>query len=155
MMTVLLSTAGATLILFCLLMIFLRQRTVAKIDGCTIKFRGMREEATIYYCEPSGRTLTFDAYWSSPKNREVVLQVEFPVVLSVPEVGQPREQESIERLEIPEIPSVRTQLSSTQRDEIKGRVSRALTKLKITHTFVAPQQFGWTSFEHGKEIYHG
>ncbi|HSS96163.1 MAG TPA: hypothetical protein VLK33_04005 [Terriglobales bacterium] len=108
------------------------------------------------YIEPSGRTLTFDAYWRSPqKDRTVVLDVAFPAELAVPENDEPRKHEAIERLGIPKTPSVQTQIPSTRRDEIKDRVSRGLKKLTIAHAFVSPQRFGWTSFEDGKEIYHG
>jgi len=147
---------GVIFILFCLFILFIRQKRVTKVDGCTIRFFGMREEAVIEYTEPPGRTLIFDAYWQSQKKgKKVILAVEFPADLSVPKVDQLRKQEALERLDIPDTPSIQIQFSAIERDEIKRRVSWGLNQLKITHTFARPQRFGWTNFEDGKEIYHG
>lgn len=90
-MTVLFAV-GVIFILFCLFKLFIRQKKVTKIDGCTIRFFGMREEAVIEYTEPSGRTLTFDAYWQSQqKDKKVILAVEFPPAF-FPSEGRPTTQ---------------------------------------------------------------
>lgn len=154
-MTVLLIVIGVLLLLFCLFILFVNKRTITKIDGCSVEIRGKYEDAVVEYKEPSGQTLIFDAYWARPKRGKATLEVEFPVELSVAESETTVAQEAIERLAIPEMPSVRKQIPSTQRDEIKDRVSRALKELDIPHEFIRPQRSGWTSFEDGKEIYHG
>jgi len=82
----------------------------------------MREEAVIEYTEPSGRTLTFDAYWQSQqKDKKVILAVEFPTHFSVPKVDQQPKQEALERLDIFDTPSIQIQFSSTEREEIRDR----------------------------------
>ena len=100
----------------------------------------MHEEEGIEYTEPSGRRLTLDAYWQSQqKDKKVILAVEFPTDLSVPKVDQQRKQETSERLDIFDKASIQIQFSSTERDEIRDRVSRGLKQLKITHTTTRPQ----------------
>ena len=152
-MTTLLFVIGITLFLLFFLLVFLRQKYSTKVDKATIRFRQIwRESALVEYSEP-GLSLTFDAYWlSSSENGKNILRVEFPTELSVPESRQ-HKPNAIERLDIPETPG--TRMSSTQQNEIKNKVSRALKDLKIVHEFLAPQRSGWTSFEDGKEIYHG
>ncbi len=152
---ILLTIVGVALLGFCCLILFLRRENVARVDGCTIKVRGMWEDAFVEYSEPCGRKFTFDAYWSRPKGGKVTLQIEFPAELSVILNETIRTQEAIERLAIPGTPGVWRQIPSTQKDEIRDRLSRAMTKLVIAHEFIRPQKFGWTSFEDGKEIYHG
>jgi hypothetical protein len=141
-----------TLFLLFLFLIFHQPKIVTKVDGTIIKIRRRYgNKAIVDYCEPSGIAFRFDAYWvSSSQEGENVLRVEFPTELYIPEIGE-RKQEAIERLDIPKTPSM--QMSSTQRDEVKNKVSHALRNLKIAHEFLAPRRSGWTSFEDGKEIY--
>jgi hypothetical protein len=144
---------GSVVFLLVLSTILRRPNKVIEIDGATIQLREMwKDVAFVEYSEPLRQTLTFEAYWIT-KGDANVLRVEFPVELSFDEGRQPRKQETIEHLDIPDTPSER--LLPKQRAEVKNRVSQGLTKLKIAHEFVAPQRSGWTSFEDGKEIYHG
>ena len=154
-MITVLTIGGVALAVFCSLVLVIRQSGVTRVDGCTIKLRGIREGHWLEYVEPSGRTFTFDAYWSRPKDAMATLEVEFPSELSITEGETPRTQEVIQGLTIPETPNEWRQIPTTQMDEIRDRVSRALTTLGVAHKFVRPMKSGWTSFEDGKEIYHG
>ena len=152
-MTKLLVVIGIAVLMLALRRILRTPKEIAEIQGTTIQFRERwKDEAFVEYSEPLGQTLIFDAYWAS-KNNAKILRVEFPTELSVNDGKETPTKEAIMHLGIPDSPSVR--MSSMQRDEVKDRVSRGLTKLKIAHEFVSPQRSGWTSFEDGKEIYHG
>jgi hypothetical protein len=146
-MTMLSVVIVITLSLLFLFLIFRQPETVTKVNGTIIGLRRRwGNKAIVEYCEPTGIALRFDPSWvsSSKKDGENVLRAEFPTELYIPEIKQ-RKQEAIARLHIPETPSER--MSSTQREEVKDRISRALKNLKLTDEFSAPQRSGWTSFE--------
>jgi hypothetical protein len=81
--------------------------------------------------------------------------VEFPDTLSFADTPSPVDPRDLTRIEIPDRHSAPAQLSPQEAERVKERLSRALAQLNIQYEFVRPQRSGWTSFEDGKEIYHG
>lgn len=140
--------------LYLWLRFWVERKTATKIDGYTIKIHQGREDAWIVYSEPSGRNVTFDVYWER-RNTPPKLRVEFPSTFSLTDAGSPVRPSQLTQVEIPDAHSAPTQLSPIEVGQVKERISQALTKRSIEHEFVRPQRSGWTSFENGKEIYHG
>ena len=131
-----------------------RRMTLIKVEGCTIMIRDDGDITSIVYREPSGDSVTVEAYWVSRKNPRK-MNVEFPSTLSFGEVLSPSPSGEVTQLGIPKTRSLPTPLPESKVAEIRERISQGLTKLKILHDFVRPQLSGWTSIEDGKEIYHG
>jgi len=149
--------AGMALALFVLFVwvgIRIKRTTIAKLKDCTVKVRHDRDTTWIVYREPSGDTVTVEAYWVSRKNPRK-MRVEFPSTLSFAEAPPPPSSGDIAQLNVPEKHSSPPLLPESKVDEIRERISQGLTKLEILHDFVRPQLSGWTSIEDGKEIYHG
>jgi hypothetical protein len=147
----------SVILLIVLLLVFLlvriRHKTTVAIDGYTIKLRRDRDFAWIVYREPSGRSLTLEAHdWLGPGNKPELL-VDFPSEIAFYEEELPPVRGGTMKLDIPGAPS--PLLSKEEASLVQERISEGLTRLKIQHEFARPRQSGWTSFEDGKEIYHG
>jgi hypothetical protein len=131
----------------------MRRKTTATIDGYTVKLRRDRDFAWVVYREPSGRTLTLEAHdWLGPGNKPKVL-VDFPSEIAFSEKESPPVRDGATKVDIPATPS--SAMSERDTTQVQRRISEGLTRLKIQHEFTRPRRSGWTSFEDGKEIYHG
>jgi hypothetical protein len=149
--------ALSVVLLIALLLIFLlvqmRRKTTVTIDGCTIEFHLDRDFVWVVYSEPSGRTLTLEAHdWQGPGNQPEVL-VDFPSEISFNGEESNPVKNGTTKLDVSNTPS--SPISKEQAILVQGRISAGLTRLKIQHKFARPKRSGWTSFEEGKEIYHG
>lgn len=140
-------------LLFVFLLVRMRRKTTVKIDGYTIKLCRDRDFVWIVYREPSGRTLTLEAHdWRGPENQPRML-VDFPFEIAFCTDKLPQVKYGTWKLEIPDTPS--SPISGQEATKVQERISEGLTRLKIQHEFTRPKRSGWTSFEGGKEIYHG
>jgi hypothetical protein len=137
--------------MFAFLWVSLRRRTAVTIDGYTVKLRRDREFIWIVYCEPSGRTLTLDAHPQGRENPQLL--IDFPSDIAFYQREAPPLKSAAMKLDIPDAPS--SPVDAKEAIRVQGRISQGLTRLKIQHEFVRPMRSGWTSFEDGKEIYHG
>jgi hypothetical protein len=143
--------AMSALLLLALLGLKARRRTEASIDGCTIKFSRDRDFAWVSYREPSGRTLTLDAYPSRHGDQRS-LWVEFPAEVVFWEGVFPSEHPTA-NFNISVSPG--QPIPEEEADLVRRRISGGLTRMKIPHEFISARRSGWTSFENGKEVYHG
>ena len=128
-----------------------RRRTATTIDGYTIKLRRDREFVWVVYREPSGRVLTLEAH--SQDREPSKLWVDLPSEIALYEREPPLLGARTPKLDQPG--TTPASVGSEEATQIRERISQGLTRMKIQHEFVRPMRSGWTSFENGKEIYHG
>jgi hypothetical protein len=151
-MEIILSLALLIAVLLVFLLVRMRRKTAVTIDGYTIKFLRGRDFAWVVYREPSGRTLTLEAHdWLGPGNKPEVL-VDFPSEITFWEESHPVNSGTM-KLDIPDTRS--SPISKDKAILVQERISAGLTRLNIQHEFASPRRSGWTSFEDGREIYHG
>jgi len=129
------------------------RKTTVTIDSYTIKLRRDGDFAWIVYRASAGRTLTFEAHdWMGPGNQPRLL-VDFPSEIAFCEEELPPVKDGTIKLNIPTTPS--SPISEREAIQVQKRISEGLTRLKIQYEFTHPKRSGWTSFEDGREIYHG
>jgi hypothetical protein len=131
----------------------MHKRKARAADSYTITIGRGRDIASLTYREPSGRTLTLEVHdWRRPQNQPMLL-VDFPLEVVFYEDGSSPAGKGPIKLDIPDSPS--QPISHEEATRLKERISEWLTRSKIQHEFAPPRRHGWTSFEKGREIYHG
>jgi hypothetical protein len=144
-------------LLAALVVILVRVRThnrkMFAADNYRITLGRGRDIAWITYREPSGRTLTLEAHdWRGSQNQPLLLVDIPPEIVFYKDESPPARSGPI-GLDIPASPS--RPISKEEAARVKERISEWLTRSKIQHEFAPPRRDGWTSFENGREIYHG